>query len=130
MTSEKSIPAFDEATAEFFNNLFRDLMNGVQAQVIERMSQLEKSVEEIEKQIATLVLAYGEQAVFMEALVSQMAFASDEARKKFQEDVTYARKQMLEVMNDASKGFLAEQSPNLASALADMVKPESTDTDQ
>jgi hypothetical protein len=125
-----SIPELDAITAEFFTKLFQDTLNGLTAQVFEKIVKLEEQVEGIEKQIATLVLGYGEQAVFMEALVAQLAFATDEARKTFQEDVSRARKDMLEVMQSASKGFMAEQDPNLAAAIADMAESELSDTNK
>lgn len=126
--TENNIPEFDAKTAEFFTKLFQDTMNGVYAQIVDRINTLEETVAGFEKQIATLVLGYGEQAVFMEALVAQLAFASDEARKQFQDDVSRARKDMLEVMNNASKGFVAEQDEGLASAIADMVEQQLSDT--
>lgn len=127
--TDNNIPDFDAKTAEFFTKLFQDTMSGVYAQIIDRINVLEESVEAYEKQIATLVLGYGEQAVFMEALVAQLAFASEEARRQFQDDVSRARKDMLEVMNSASKGFVAEQDEGLASALADVVEQQLSDTD-
>lgn len=125
-----SIPELDAITAEFFTKLFQDTLNGLTAQVFEKIVKLEEQVEGFEKQIATLVLGYGEQAVFMEALVAQLAFATDEARKTFQEDVSRARKDMLEVMQSASKGFMAEQDPDLAAAIADMAESELSDTNE
>jgi hypothetical protein len=129
MTDENKIPDFDTATAEFFTKLFQDTLTGMTSQVIDRVNRIEESVEALEKQIATLVIGYGEQAVFMEALVAQLAFSTDEARQKFQEDVSRARKSMLEVMNDASKGFMAESSEGLATAITDLVESELFSTD-
>jgi hypothetical protein len=129
MTEENKIPQLDNLTVEFITRLFQDTLKGIHAQVEERISSLEDSIESIEKQVATLVLGYGEQAIFMEALVAQLAFATDEARQAFQKDVTQARKDMLEVMNGASKGFMAEQDPNLASAIADVVENQLHSTD-
>jgi hypothetical protein len=128
--TDTNIPEFDNATAEFFTRLFQDTMNGLAAQVLDRMAKLESDMEEMEKRVATLVLGYGEQAVFMEALVGQLAFSTDAARQKFQEDVTVARQQMLEVMSSASKGFLAEQDESLAAAIADLVDEQSPSTDE
>lgn len=127
--TDDNIPSFDAETAEFFTRLFQDTMTGIAAQFADKVAQLEETVESLEKQIATLVLGYGEQAVFMEALVAQLAFASDEARKTFQEDVSRARREMLEVMNNASKGFVGEQDEKLASALADVVEQQLSDTE-
>lgn len=128
MSEEQVIPDFDNATAEFFVKLFQDTMQGAVAQFVDRIVKLEEAVEGFEKQIATLVLGYGEQAVFMEALVAQLAFSTDEARKKFQEDVSKARKDMLEVMHSASKGILADEDPNLAANIAAMAEEKLTDT--
>ncbi len=129
MTNESNIPDFDQETAEFFARLFQDSLSGIKAQLIDRVATMEESLEKMEKQVATLILGYGEQAVFMEALVAQIAFASDDARRTFQEDVTRARKQMLEVMNDASKGFLADDDPGVAAALGDLAERKLSDTD-
>jgi hypothetical protein len=129
MTNESNIPDFDQETAEFFARLFQDSLSGIKAQLIDRVAIMEESLEKMEKQVATLILGYGEQAVFMEALVAQIAFASDDARRTFQEDVTRARKQMLEVMNDASKGFLADDDPGVAAALGDLAERKLSDTD-
>jgi hypothetical protein len=129
MTNESNIPDFDQETAEFFARLFQDSLSGIKAQLIDRVATMEESLEKMEKQVATLILGYGEQAVFMEALVAQIAFASDDARRTFQEDVTRARKQMLEVMNDASKGFLADDDPRVAAALGDLAERKLSDTD-
>jgi len=128
--SEANIPNFDADTAEFFSKLFQDTIKGLSSQVIDRITKLEDQIETFEKQIATLVLGYGEQAVFMEALVAQLAFATDEARKQFQEDVSRARKDMLEVMNDASKGILADEDPNLAAAIADLAESKLSDSNE
>ena len=124
--TDTNIPELDPATAEFFTRLFQDTINGLAAQVVDRIQKLEEDIEAMEKRVATLVLGYGEQAVFMEALVAQLAFASNEARQQFQEDVSRARKQMLEVMDSASKGFLAEQDEDLAAAIADVVSEQSS----
>lgn len=127
--SEEVIPELDSVTAEFITKLFQDTLNGFGSQLVDRVLKLEEQVEGLEKQIATLVVGYGEQAVFMEALVAQLAFSTDEAREKFQSDVSRARKDMLEVMQNASKGILADQDPLLASAVADVAESKLSDTD-
>lgn len=118
----EEIPTLDSVTAEFITNLFKDVMTGIYAQTEDRLKNIEKSVEALEKQIATLVLGYGEQAVFMEALVAQIAYSTDEARKAFHNDVSKARKEMLEVMQSASKGILADEDQNIATAIADLAE--------
>lgn len=123
MNEEPTID-INNPTVELFSRLLRDSMAGLYAQVVDRFEKIEKSVEDLEKQMATLVLGYGEQAVFMEALVAQVAFASDQARQKFHDDINTARRSMLEVMRDASSSFLADDSENLAAALGDLVEQQ------
>ena len=119
----------DEHTAEFMTKFFQDVIGGLASQIEDRLSVLETSIEAIEKQIATLIISYGEQAVFTEALVGQMAFASDEARKAFHEALSESRRNMLEVMQNASKGILADENPGVASALTDVVTEKLSNTD-
>lgn len=119
---------FDQATVDFLVKFFQDLMTSFVVKTEDRLVAVENSVEALEKQVATLVLAYGEQAVFMEALVAQVAFATDEARSKFHEDINAARRSMLEVMRDASTGIMADDNQNIAKPLADMVEQELSDT--
>jgi len=118
----------DAATAEFITKLFQDVAQGIYTQLVEKVTTLEQSVESMEKQIATLVIGYGEQAVFMEALVAQIAFFSNEARSQFYEDVKNGRKEMLEVMQNASKTILADTDPNLATAVADVANAKLSDS--
>lgn len=119
----------DAATAEFITKLFQDVAQGIYTQIVDKVATLEQTVESLEKQLATLVVGYGEQAVFMEALVAQIAFASDQARSQFYEDVKSARREMLEVMQNASKTILADSDPNLASTVADVVSSKLSDSD-
>lgn len=129
MSTDKSIPDLDEMTVDFITNLFKTIIEGTLTNFEAKILQVEKTVESLEKQLATLILGYGEQAVFMEALVAQLAFASDEARAAFQKNVSEARKEMLEVMQNASKGLLADQSENFTTALADMAESKLSDSD-
>ena len=122
-------PSIDEATAEFITKLFQQVAQGIYAQLADKVATLEQSVESMEKQIATLVVGYGEQAVFMEALVAQIAFASNEARSQFYEDIKNGRKEMLEVMQNASKTILADTDPNIAAAVADVASTKLSNSD-
>lgn len=117
----------NSASLELVVNIFRDIVNGLATQFEDRIKNLENTVENIEKQIATLVFGYGEQAVFMEALVGQIAYSSDEAREAFHKQVNSARREMVEVINSASKGLLADQDSNLASAIADVATEKLSD---
>lgn len=83
----------------------------------ERLNEYELRIDQIEKQIASLVVGFGEQAVFMEALLSQVAFNSDEARKAFNDSLAESRKQMLTIMKEGANDFLGSTDPELASAV-------------
>lgn len=93
----------------------------------ERFEEVDKKVEAFEKQIATLVIGFGEQAVFLEALLAQLSFASEEEQKTFQTNVGEARKQMLKVMKDGSENLVAGQNERLAEAINDVVDSKSSD---
>lgn len=94
---------------------------------VERFAELDSKIESMEKQIATLVVGFGEQAVFLEALLAQIAFATEEEQKTFQANVNQARKEMLKVMQDGSKTLVAREDERLASALNDVVESKSLD---
>jgi hypothetical protein len=93
-----------------------------------RFAELENKIESMEKQIATLVVGFGEQAVFLEALLAQIAFASEEQQKSFQNNVNQARREMLKVMQDGAKTVVAREDERLASALNDVVESKSSDS--
>jgi len=80
----------------------------------ERMSVYEQRLEQIEKQIATLVVGFGEQAVFVEALLSQIAFADEGGRKAFQDSLQESRKQMLNIMKEGADDLLGSTDSNIA----------------
>jgi len=44
-----------------------------------RLQEFEKYLENYEKQIATIVIGFGEQAVFKDSLIAKMAFSSEES---------------------------------------------------
>ncbi len=92
-----------------------------------KFAEFDKKIESLEKQIATLVVGFGEQAVFLEALLAQISFASEEQQKAFQENVTNARREMLKVMKDGSETLVASEDERLASALSDVVDSKSLD---
>lgn len=92
-----------------------------------KFDDLDKKIESLEKQIATLVVGFGEQAVFLEALLAQLSFASEEQQKAFQDNVSHARREMLKVMKDGSQTLVASEDERLASALSDVVDSKSSD---
>jgi hypothetical protein len=122
-------PQLDENMLEAVGKLFEDFLTGLGSQLTAKVKELETQIEALEKQIATLIVGYGEQAVFMEALVAQISFASIEEREAFNKNVSDGRKEMLKVMQDATDTNLATEYPETASALADLVEEQLSDTD-
>ena len=92
-----------------------------------KFKEMDEKIESMEKQIATLVVGFGEQAVFLEALLAQISFASDDQQKAFHKNVSDARREMLKVMQDGSR-VVAEQDERLASAIEDVVESKSSDS--
>lgn len=95
-----------------------------------RLEELEKAVEDIEKQIATLVIGYGEQAIFMEALIAQINFASPEAQKAFTANVSENRKKMFQIMKEGAPGILGPENKDLATAITDLADQKLSDSSQ
>lgn len=120
---------FDKDTAEYVAKVFLDIFEGFKAQAEDRIFKLEQTVEDLEKQIATLVVGYGEQAVFMEALVAQIAFNGEEQQKAFTENLAQARDKMLEVMQDAPS-VMGDGYTGTSSAVANLAAEKLSDTDQ
>lgn len=94
-----------------------------------RLQDVEKAIENVEKQVATLVVGYGEQAVFMEALLGQLHFASPEAQQSFAKTLASARKDMLNIMKEGADGLLGESEKDLASAIKNMADQKLSDAE-
>lgn len=107
---------------------FEEVILSMSATINQRFQDIEERIESFEKQIATLVVGFGEQAVFLEALLAQLSFASDDQQKAFHQNVNQARKDMLKVMQDGSKTLVAEQDESLASAINDVVESKLSDS--
>jgi hypothetical protein len=119
-----------EPTIDFLNeddefNLFRKniefVLTSMAEKIEERLHEMDKSIESIEQQIATMVVGYGEQAVFMEALIGQINFAAPEAQKVFTDTLARSRREMLKVMKEGADGFLVGDDENLSTAIKDVV---------
>jgi hypothetical protein len=112
-----------------FKDILESILVSINAQTNIRFSELEEKIEKIEQQIATLTLAYGETAIFLEALVGQLAFASDDAQKNFHSTLSESRKSMLEVMQSAAQGFVGDDSPVVGATLSDLAQQKLAETD-
>lgn len=93
-----------------------------------RLQDVEKAIENVEKQVATLVIGYGEQAVFMEALLGQLSFATPEAQQSFAKTLASARRDMLNIMKEGADGLLGESEKDLASAIKNMADQKLSDS--
>lgn len=120
--------------AQVIKNLLSSLVDDIYKKIYddieEQFQSIIKKIEAYEQQVATIVLAYGEQAVVMEALATQLDYASPEAQKAFTDTLTQQRKKMVETLNEGSKGFVANQDPGLARAINNVVEKKLSDTDQ
>jgi hypothetical protein len=120
--NDNSILTVDQLK-EYIESLFLNFSKMID----EKFEEIDKKVESFEKQIATLVIGFGEQAVFLEALLAQLSFSTEEEQKAFQTNVGEARKQMLKVMKDGSENLVAGENERLASAINDVVDSKSAD---
>lgn len=109
-----------EQNNEDYRVQIESIILAVATKMEERLNDYEIRLEQIEKQIATLVVGFGEQAVFMEALIGQVAFSTEEAKKAFNSSLSDSRKQMLQIMREGADDFLGTTDPNLASAIEDL----------
>jgi hypothetical protein len=117
----------DLFTVDQLKEYLESLITNVTDNVVERFHEIDSKIEAMEKQIATLVIGFGEQAVFLEALLAQIAFSTEEEQKAFQTNVNDARREMLKVMQDGSKTLVASENERLASAINDVVASKSSD---
>ena len=129
MADDSLFEAQDEI--DLLRNHTQQLIISLSSKIDQRFKEIDETIEKIEKQIATLILGFGEQAVNVEGLIAQIQFASPESQKIFMETIAESRKQMLEVMKEGASGLLAAESPGVASAVESLVDEKLSDgTDQ
>jgi len=120
----------DQINSDFIKNILSSLVDEVYkklyADIETQLKDIVKKIEDYEDQVATIVLAYGEQAVVMEALTTQLNYATPEAQKAFTETLNEQRKKMMETLNAGAKGFVADKDPGLARAIGHLVDKESS----
>ena len=105
---------------DVFQDQVRDVLLALASKMEVRLSDYESRLESLDKQIATLVIGFGEQAVFMDALIANLSFATSEAQDAFHKSVADSRRQMLEIMKEGADGLLASSDPDLAAAIVNM----------
>ena len=113
---------------DVFKEQIEQVLLALASKLEERLAEYETKIEGIEKQIATLVIGFGEQAVFMDALIAQMAFTSPEAQKAFQDTLNNSRKQMLEIMKEGAHDLLGSTDPGLSSAVTSLAEEKLSDS--
>jgi hypothetical protein len=97
-----------EETLDFI----RTEVNAAFAQRDKVLVEYEEELESIRKQIATLLIAYGESSVAMEVtLDSIFKFGTDEQREYIAEQIKIKRQTMLELLNDAGEEAAEEPEP-------------------
>jgi hypothetical protein len=126
--SEDNIIYIPETEIEQLRKSFNDVILALAAKFDSKLEDLDKTMESYEKQLAVLATGFAEQAVFIEALIAQVNFASDQERESFHKNVSQARKKMFEIMKEGANGIVADDNPRLASAIEDVVDSKSADT--
>jgi hypothetical protein len=126
--SEENITYIPETELETIRKSFNEVIIALAAKFDSKLEEFDKTMESYEKQLAVLATGFAEQAVFIEALIAQIGFASPDERKSFHDNVSEARKKMFEIMKEGANGVVADDNPRLASAIEDVVDSKSSDT--
>lgn len=125
---ENTVPEYTEG------ELLRKDINGVvlalAAQFDSKLTKLDTTMESYEKQIAVLATGFAEQAVFIEALLGQLNFTTEESKKNFHDSLHTARQKMYSIMKEGANGIVANDNPRLASALEDVVDAKSSNVSE
>lgn len=125
--SQSDITYVPETELEVLKKSFNDVIIALAAKFDSKLDEFDRVMESYEKQLAVLATGFAEQAVFIEALIAQLTFASVDERTTFHSNVSEARKKMFEIMKEGANGIVADDNPRLASALEDVVDSKSTD---
>lgn len=113
---------------EELKKLLNEVVLTLAAKFDQKISEIEKMMEDYEKQVATLIVGFGEQAVFLEALLGQLQFATPEAQKDFHDTLNNSRKQMLTIMKEGARDLVADENERLASTIEDLADSKYTDS--
>jgi len=118
-----SIPEYTEI--ELLRKTINDVVLALASQFDNKIEALDKVMETYEKQIATLATGFAEQAVFIEALLGQLNFTTEESKKNFHNSIHEARQKMFDIMKEGADGIVANENPRLASTIEDVVDSKS-----
>jgi hypothetical protein len=125
MIDEENVEVPKLTEIEILSNNINNLVMALATQFDTKLEKLDKTMEGYEKQIAVLATGFAEQAVFIEALLAQLNFSSEEAQKNFHTNLHEAREKMFSIMKEGANGIVANDNPRLASALEDVVDSKS-----
>jgi archaellum component FlaC len=98
-------------TFESFERYFED-----------QVKLIEARLEAIDKQIATLVVGYAEQAIFIDALMSQLENEPTDKQDAFRAKVQELRKTMMSVL-DYTSDVLEDRATDIAGSMENMATP-------
>ena len=116
---ETSVPQYSEI--ELMQIANKDLLLALAAQFDAKISKLETMMESYEQQIAVLATGFAEQAVFIEAMLGQITFPSEESKKNFHNSLHEARQKMYTIMRQGASELVEDGNPRLAEALENVV---------
>lgn len=106
----------------------RDIITSFESTTLTLIQKLETQVESLEKQLAYLILGFGEQTIAIEALVAQVVFKTDDEKKAFIQSVEDSRTKL---MNTLQQGLnvdgMDDADKNVASALEQLVNAKLSD---
>lgn len=90
----------------------------------EQFELIDNRLEFIDKQIATLVIGYAEQAVFIESLMAELEYETEEKQNRFKEHVAKLRNDMMEVL-EFTENVLENGDTIADGTMEDMATPDS-----
>jgi predicted transcriptional regulator len=90
----------------------------------EQLEHIDNRLEFIDKQIATLVIGYAEQAVFIESLMAEIEYETEEKQNRFKEHVAKLRNDMMEVL-EFTENVLENGDTIAGGTMEDMATPNS-----
>ena len=88
--TEANIEIMTKILSSLVEEVYQKILTDIESQFKDILAKLEK----YEDQVATIVYAYGEQAIVMEALTSQLEYATPEAQKAFTGSLSEQRKKI------------------------------------
>ena len=125
---ESLIPEYTET--ELLRKDINAVVMALANQFDSKLTKLDAVMESYEKQIAVLATGFAEQAVFIEALLGQLNFTTEESKKNFHDSLHMARQKMYSIMKEGANGIVANDNPRLASALEDVVDAKSSNVSE